>query len=330
MCEPNRIQYIDFLKFIGLTGIIIAHVSSPDWAMMLRNFDVPLMVILSSILNIRSYSNKHLTPGVFVYSRLKRLLIPTWIFLLFYFILQLLFSGKIMGASYYIYSFCLTRYGIGYVWIMLVFLYSALFVPFSAIINKRKYGFLFIIVLYILYELFFQLHIGAQYKIVDTTIYYLIPYGALTYLGCCYSNMKKQTKYIILCIACFLFIGLGIYYWMLNGAFQSVQFAKYPPRLYYMSYGVACSFALLIICENRQFKIYDNKLIRFVATHSMWIYLWHILILSAYDYMHFPEAWLIKLSIVYCSAAIIVVAQNKLLDLIEQKYTSPLFRYLKC
>lgn len=48
--RQTRMGYIDFLKFIGLTGIIIAHVGSPDWLMMLRNFDVPFMVILSSIL----------------------------------------------------------------------------------------------------------------------------------------------------------------------------------------------------------------------------------------------------------------------------------------
>lgn len=50
-----RISYIDFLKFIGLTGIIIAHVGSPSWAMMLRSFDVPFMVVLSSILGEKSF-----------------------------------------------------------------------------------------------------------------------------------------------------------------------------------------------------------------------------------------------------------------------------------
>ena len=43
--NSRRINYIDFLKFIGLTGIFAAHVGSPKWLMMLRNFDVPFMVI---------------------------------------------------------------------------------------------------------------------------------------------------------------------------------------------------------------------------------------------------------------------------------------------
>lgn len=35
-----RISYIDFLKFVGLTGIIIAHINPPSWTILLRSFDV--------------------------------------------------------------------------------------------------------------------------------------------------------------------------------------------------------------------------------------------------------------------------------------------------
>lgn len=58
----KRIDYIDFLKFIGLTGIIIAHVGAPDWAIMLRSFDVPFMVILSALLGEKSLQ-KHYENG---------------------------------------------------------------------------------------------------------------------------------------------------------------------------------------------------------------------------------------------------------------------------
>lgn len=53
--SKQRLYYIDFLKALGLTGIIIAHVAPPNWLMWLRSFDVPLMVIISSILAQRSY-----------------------------------------------------------------------------------------------------------------------------------------------------------------------------------------------------------------------------------------------------------------------------------
>ena len=46
----KRIPYLDFLKVIALIGIVIAHVSPPGPIFMLRNFDVVLMVVISSIL----------------------------------------------------------------------------------------------------------------------------------------------------------------------------------------------------------------------------------------------------------------------------------------
>lgn len=95
--KQERINYIDFLKFFGLTLIIIAHVGSPDWLLMLRNFDVPLMVMLSSILGERSY-RKYESEGTilvkdYYISRIKRLVIPAWMFLSVYFSYYFLRGG---------------------------------------------------------------------------------------------------------------------------------------------------------------------------------------------------------------------------------------------
>ena len=46
--------YIDFLKLLGLFCIILAHVNPPAIIMQIRNFDVPLMVILSGFLASKS------------------------------------------------------------------------------------------------------------------------------------------------------------------------------------------------------------------------------------------------------------------------------------
>ena len=93
----GRIASIDFLKTVGLLCIILAHVGAPDWLMMIRSFDVPLMVILSALLAGRSYA-KHARTGKTVLSyyaaRVKRLVLPTWIFLTLFFAIKLLADGK--------------------------------------------------------------------------------------------------------------------------------------------------------------------------------------------------------------------------------------------
>lgn len=330
--KQNRIGYIDFLKFIGLTGIIIAHVSSPTWLMALRSFDVPFMVIISSILGEKSYlkvTKNQISTFQYYINRFKRLVFPTWLFLLFYFSLYFILSGDLFELDYYIASFALTRYGIGYVWIILIYLYSALLIPLFAKIKLSKVGIICISTIYFLYEIAFYFQIGANSKLLNTTLYYIIPYGVLTYLGYNYCNIKKSYKYVIAILSFVVFLSFGIYYWNIYGTPQLVNISKYPPRVYYLAFGVAISFFLLIIFEKFQFKIYNNPFICFISKNSLWIYLWHILILTAYDYLRLPRMWIIELIVVYMSAIVIVYVVNKILDVVDKRRTLKIFKYLR-
>lgn len=76
-------------------------------------------------------------------------------------------------------------------------------------------------------------------------------------------------KKIITMIAFIVFIGMALLYKMTEGSFQPVQIAKYPPRIYYMAYGILISFALLHYAEKHVLKIYDNVIIGFISRHSM-------------------------------------------------------------
>ena len=52
--QPQRDLYIDFLRFIGISLIILAHVEAPSGITQFRSFDVPLMVFVSGL----SFSTK--------------------------------------------------------------------------------------------------------------------------------------------------------------------------------------------------------------------------------------------------------------------------------
>ena len=335
--KSNRIYYIDFLKFIGLIGIIIAHVNSPEWALMIRSFDVPLMVILSSILAGKTYSKYSGTlssAANYYTSRIKRLVIPTWLFLVFYFAVDFLFTGTANSMVYYAASFCLTRYGIGYVWIILIYLYSALLIPLFYKLKLSVKGIVFVALSYLLFEIAYHYSIGLNINtvvnaFVDTTYYYIVPYGVLTYLGINYSRMNKTAKITITAVSALLFVSLAVFYWKSTGEFQSVYIAKYPPRMYFLSYGVAYSFGLLMLCEGKNLKIFKNKLVQYISSHSMWIYLWHILVLKVYEVLKLPEFWIIKFIIVCLVSVLIVMVINKLLDFADNKYTYPFVKYFR-
>jgi len=73
-----RNERIDFLRFLGLCMIILAHVDPSDGLFQLRNFDVPLMVLISGVSFGLSYKGEPY--GSYVWKRVKRLLLPVWIF----------------------------------------------------------------------------------------------------------------------------------------------------------------------------------------------------------------------------------------------------------
>ena len=329
----KRIGYIDFLKFIALTGIIIAHVDSPNWMMMFRSFDVPCMVILSAFLAERSYqkyeTKNFSTISKYYISRIKRLVIPTWIFLCFYFFILIVFFKERYSIKIYVFSFFLTRYGIGYVWIILIYLYGALLVPLFDKIGLSIKSIFLLSVVYFVYEIVYYFKVGVQYKFIDTTFYYIIPYGFLTYLGYNYRRMKIFTKYFIFIISGCLFLALAFFYYIKCGSFQRVDITKYPPRLYYLCYGICCSVGLLLLCEKNNLKIYNNSIVKFISIHSMWIYLWHILVLKFYDIFGFWKIWYIKLFFVYVVSIVIVLLVNKCLDIIERKKKFMFVKYLR-
>lgn len=119
---------IDFLRFFGLSLIILAHVSPPPVIFQMRNFDVPLMVILSGMsFAVAGMKGSYLD---YVMSRFRRLVIPVWVFLSIFFSVMF-FLGFKHELSTVLLSFGLIS-GIGYVWIIRIFFIMALLAPILA------------------------------------------------------------------------------------------------------------------------------------------------------------------------------------------------------
>ena len=318
MAERKRIGYIDFLKALGLLCLLLAHVDAPRWLMQLRSFDVPLMVILSGILAEQSFQ-KFANQGGYFKKRFERLVLPTWVFLVFYFLLMYVVKGSPYNWKYYLKSFLFQRDGIGYVWIILIYFMCAILVPFLCRLRYDGKTVWLLVVLYVLYEVAFYFGIGVNQRLIYCTVYYAVPYGMLTILGLQYRHMHKRTKGTITIIAGAIFSILAILYGRRYGEFQLVQVAKYPPRLYYLSYAILVSFLLLIYFSGRDFGFYSNSVVQFIGSHTLWIYLWHILMLKLTERMP-PYLWLVRYCLVVVISCVVTWAQNAVVDKIEQRH----------
>jgi fucose 4-O-acetylase-like acetyltransferase len=296
---PNQRDIrFDVLKTLGLLCIIFAHVGPEDNILFdIRRFDVILMVIVSGALYYCSVNSKKISFWHYLRKRLPRLIAPVWLFLTFFFlsayiVFSLLSLPYPFSLSKIIDTYSLLN-GIGYVWIIRVFTLVALFA--SLLLNLYKFckseaKFLVLLALvYLGYEILvdFTQHHNLRYPLLSSLVndyfFYLLSYGCLFGLGIVLPKLKEKTTLFISGISLILFLSCAVYYHHRLGHWISNVDFKYPPKLYYVSYGVFASLLAFVIVD-RLYTKYNLanknsifiKVIVFISSSTLWIYLWHI------------------------------------------------------
>ena len=315
-----RNERIDILRFIGLSMIIFAHVDPPGILFQLRNFDVPLMILVSAMSFSLSYKTNEPYQS-YVWKRIKRLVFPVWIFLSFYFLALLALDpgNQELATNTVITSYALLE-GIGYVWVIRVFLLVALISPLVFVWHQntdsegKHYGPLAASLLF--YELvrYFALPYIWQGKgeIVSAVLLYVIPYGTLFAIGLRMANAAKQQLYVIASVSLGIFAIAGMGLFLVTGEFIPTQSLKYPPSIYYFSYALFVSSLLWIYSEKIEYlfeKINIKNGVLFIASNSIWIYLWHIPLIK-----NIHTHYVLKFFIVYIAAVVITYVQISLVS----------------
>src|SRR5579883_315771 len=288
----------DILKTLGLLCIIFAHVGPEDNILFdIRRFDVILMVIVSGTLYYYSAKSKKISFWSYLQKRLPRLIAPVWLFLTFFFssayIIFFLLSLPYPFSSQKIIDTFTLLNGIGYVWIVRVFTLVALFANLLLKLYKfckSEARFLALLaVIYLCYEILLDftqhhnLHNAIISSLVNDYFFYLLSYGCLFGLGITLPKLQTKTILLVSGIFFILFLGCAVYYYHRLGHFVSNVDFKYPPRLYYVSYGIFASLLAFVIVSKLYYKynLGDKgniliKIIIFISSSTLWIYLWHI------------------------------------------------------
>ncbi|SCX94311.1 Fucose 4-O-acetylase [Nonlabens sp. Hel1_33_55] len=335
-----RNNSIDLLRFLGLMMVILAHTSTPTFFLQIRNFDVPLIVLISGISFKLSYKND-ITYLSYVWKRIKRLVFPVWIFLtLFFLVFEIFLPGKISNRE------IVTSYaflsGIGYVWIIRVFLMVALIAPFLYIIERRIKGnkvfFLFLILIFLSYE--FLVYFSYAYfvdqgnlNVLGSIIFCIKPYSIIYLLGMRLIKFSQKGIKSLFIFFLILFLILGVCLYIINQELIPTQDFKYPISTYYLSYALMFSLFLFYIADDiwKLLNEFQKKLVVFISMNSIWTYLWHIpliFLIGKID-LHF----LIEYAIVVIAAFSIVYAQVFVIDRImvpriKNKKVAKVFRGL--
>ena len=322
----SRDVQIDLLRFFGLSLIILAHVSPPEVLFQLRTFDVPLMLFVSGL----AFSNKRpdFSTSFFI-NRLKRLVIPVYIFLtayfFFVFIARLAHIDFGIHAHHIVGSYLLMD-GIGFVWVIRVFLIVGLMTPLLLWIENRiKNHFAFIGLLALILaidELLMGKGIGINSTFIREFVYYGIGYGLMFMLGLHFKRLNVKNKIGIFGILSIGFGILSLYNESECGGVIPINNYKYPPKALFLLYGAVMSFLSVELVNRLTHKIHIPKLMIFIGQNTIWIYLYHIPLIQLTGMMSLSYS--VRYLTVYMLATFMVYIQN----LIVYRFKPPFHKYL--
>jgi len=285
-----RDERIDFLRFLGLTMIILAHVDPPGILLQVRNFDVPLLVMVAGLAFRASYRDDPYAS--YLWARFRRLVLPVWLFLSAFFLFILLTGYPIpmpdfrtIATSYLLLS------GFGDVWVLRIFLLVAIAAPFIYRYSRSQPStpryLATVIAVYLVYELILVFYLPLPKSVpglvFESLVLYLVSYAVVFAIGIRLPDLSRGQLALMAAAVLLVFMSwIGIH-WVTTGRIEPTQYFRYPPQLYYLSYAmfaamVAWAFSGRVV--GLLGKIHVMPVVRFAGQNSIWIYLWHIPLLA--------------------------------------------------
>ncbi len=300
MKTKKRIIEVDILKSIGILLIILIHTLSCHlnikgfyylWDKL--HFVVLLFVFSSFYLLFKK--KKRIDALPYYKKRIKRLIIPYYVFLAVLLILRLIFKDSIT-FSYVLQNLTLVR-GVDINWFVLLFLELTLLTPLILLFLQKAPALTFCLTLLLI--LFLPQHL-INYKVEMWIGWSLV-------ITATYLIIKKPKLY-----KWSAFLSLLIYFVLQHLVYHnnSLFSHKYPPDLYYLSYGWGITYILYLAAI--RVKKYLSRtpietLIIYTSKNSYNLYFTHYLALYFLKklglylnlYLHFSIVAIFAFSLVF-------------------------------
>ena len=202
--------------------------------------------------------------------RATRLLIPYYVFLVFYLPLEIIESPKRLSLNYILKSFTLTG-GPDLNWIILLFLMLALLMPFLLYLLRSRKLFFFTYVLLAAFSslLFLNLELRT-YKLIMW-----LPWSLIILASWLFVKFHNRITSAYLAISCTVTALLLSFYLSVQDHSLLLIDNKYPPNLYYLLYGVAWISGHWFVLSFLDLKKKAWNIVRFFSVNSYSIFFIH-------------------------------------------------------
>lgn len=270
----KRLGNIDFLRAVAIIGVVITHILSYNLGATLTNtiwnylhFVVPMLVFCSGYVAYQKYATTHWTIKntlLWYKKRAIRLIKPYALWTVVHYGLWCIFPKYFSGL------------GLDYGWLPILFLELMLVTPLYLYIWKtKKLLFIFLIFLSTVLLLFFK-------PSLDFRIDMWLPWSAILLLSfLTASQTVKSIPYIIVAVCAFaVFIAGNILLPILHQPL-TLTLHKYPPDLFYLSYGIGIGCILLLIQPHDIFQgKHIKRTLLWLSVNSYNLFFAHYIILD--------------------------------------------------
>lgn len=328
MLKRQRNHRIDLLRTIGLFSIILAHVNPPSLLLNIRSFDVTLMCVVSGMAFYISWKPER-RYGEYVCGRIKKLLLPSYLLILLWFFGANILCAIIGHAPLYSFhtlrnALLLFNDGMGYVWIVKIYLILAVISPLIYKLLKKLHNdwacFSFVLAWMAVYGVLYWCYGKWELPLSETTRFFVEEYilASLGYMVAFIVGAKcVESRKFAHIMGIFSIVGFIAAQILFSPDGFAPNAYKYPPSDYYLLYGMAVTLLLFNLLPNRA-----GKAILWVSANSFKLYLYHVPLILA---TMFVKNWAIRYVIVAAGTMAAVGVWNgirqKLIKYTQRKTT---------
>ncbi len=277
----ERNTTIDFLRGFSVIIIILIHVNayfgSIKTAQLLANysqFAVQIFVFCSAFIFFDRKKDESFSLTYFI-KRIKRLLIPYYIFLLFYFAFIVLIKQEPLSVSS-IFKWLLLQGGRDLNWLVVLFLYFLVLMPFIKALKNTMLFWLLLIASIVSSTVLLFIHSPVHFRWIMW-----LPWSLVLFFTYFYTDAKNKIHFLLYSAIINSAI-YGISLFILKNQNNTLTFTenKYPPNIFYLSYGLLCISIFILMYEFINLKKYKtHALFSFASKYSYEIFFIHFLYL---------------------------------------------------
>lgn len=321
----TRLDFIDDIRGISIFAMVMIHTNvyflqnNIAYTLIeLSQFAVVAFIFCSSYL----YYLKDKVESLPLFwqhflKRLKRLVIPYYIFLAVYFLFTFLKEPQKLTSNYIFQNLTLTG-GIDFSWLVILFIELTILMPFFSFLRRknRVVLYVYIIVAVISSVIFLKYTPLPWYRFIMW-----LPWSLIVIYTMYFEKIRKNGA---------LFWGLTVLFFIIFLATQQLILVplghslrqydnKYPPNIYHLSYCLG-GLNIIYFLSRRGLFVKARRYIHFLSRYSYEIFFLHILVIFILTvFFHFKFNWVTFFITVLGVTSVVQLGINKMSNIFIDK-----------